>query len=182
MNTIKWSARTRRPPSLLDVATDVLVAEPGATLATIASAAGVSRTTLHSHYPTREALLRAVADRAMSLCADAISGAAAGGGDVLTAVVAALVPVGPHLAFLWRNPSFDHDPELGDRWLEIEGDLREVLKAARSSGALPLYLPDWWIVHTFFALVYIACENINLGRLAPLDAPGLVLATLTGRR
>jgi AcrR family transcriptional regulator len=179
---MNWSTRTRRPPSLLDVATDVLVAEPGATLATIATAAGISRTTLHSHYPSREALLRAVAERAMGLCADAISDAGATtGGDLLAAVVAALVPVGAHLAFLWRNPSFDHDPELGARWLEIEGDLREVLQVARSAGSLPADLPDWWSVHALFALVYVASENIYLGRLAPLDAPGLVLTTLTGR-
>ena len=177
-----WSTRTRRAPSLLDVATDVLVAEPGATLATIAGAAGVSRTTLHSHYPTRQALLRAVAERAMRVCADAISGAAEGGGDVLARVVAALVPVGAHLAFLWRNPSFDHDPELGARWIEIEGELRDVLEVAREEGSLPADLPDWWSVHALFALVYVASENISLGRLAPLDAPGLVLATLTGRR
>jgi AcrR family transcriptional regulator len=178
---MNWSTRTRRPPALLDVATDVLVAEPGATLATIAKAAGVSRTTIHSHYPTREALVRAVADRAMGLCAEAISGAA-GSDDALAAVVGALVPIGAHLAFLWRNPSFDHDAELGARWLEIESDLLEVLRRAREGGSLPADLPDWWTVHALFALVYVASENIYLGRLAPLDASGLVLATLTGRR
>jgi hypothetical protein len=47
-------ARPRRGPRppLLDVAAEVLVADPAASLAEVAVAAGIGRTTLHKHYAT----------------------------------------------------------------------------------------------------------------------------------
>src|SRR6185312_1164151 len=105
--------RAARP--LLDVAAAVLVANPGASLAEVAEAAGVGRTTLHKHYATRDDLLRAVAHRALDLWDDAVTGVVDAGGD-LAALVAAMVPIGPQLAFLWRTPSFDHDAGIGERW------------------------------------------------------------------
>ena len=58
----------RRTDELLAAATEVLVAEPGASLSKVALAAGVSRTTLHARFPTRNDLLREVARRAMDVC------------------------------------------------------------------------------------------------------------------
>ncbi len=49
-----------RGQSLLDVAAGVLVADPAASLAEVAKAAGIGRTTLHKQYATRDDLLCAV--------------------------------------------------------------------------------------------------------------------------
>ena len=57
--------RAARP--LLDVAAAVLVADPAASLAEVAEAAGIGRTTLHKHYATRDDLVRAVGHRAIDL-------------------------------------------------------------------------------------------------------------------
>jgi AcrR family transcriptional regulator len=174
----------RRRDELLAVATEVLVAEPGASLASVATAAGVSRSTLHARFPTREGLLREVATRALDTCERVVSEATlrGGGGDrELTYLVAALVPVGPQLSFLWRNPSFDHDPELGARWAGIERDIGAVVARAKESGLLGDGRPIWWDTFTLLALVTVAAESIYVGRLAPLDAPHLVLSTLNGR-
>ena len=53
--------RAARP--LLDVAAAVLVSDPAASLAEVAEAAGIGRTTLHKHYATRDDLVRAVGSR-----------------------------------------------------------------------------------------------------------------------
>src|SRR6202161_2334191 len=66
-------SRTARR-SLLDVAAEVLVADPSASLAQVAEAAGIGRTTLHKQYATREDLLRAVGDRAIDLFEEALGG------------------------------------------------------------------------------------------------------------
>jgi AcrR family transcriptional regulator len=58
--------------TLLDVATRVLVADPAASLGDVAAAAGVSRTTLHSRFPTRHALLVALAEEALTLVEQAL--------------------------------------------------------------------------------------------------------------
>src|SRR5262249_62035047 len=64
--------RTARP-SLLDVAAEVLVADPAASLAEVAAAAGIGRTTLHKQYATRDDLLCAVGHRGIDLWEQAIS-------------------------------------------------------------------------------------------------------------
>jgi AcrR family transcriptional regulator len=171
--------RTVKRP-LLDVVAEVLVAQPGAALAEVAQAAGISRTTLHKHYATRDELVRAVGLRAIEIWADAVAAVADEPGTRagLRRLLAAMIDSGPQLAFLWRNPSLDEDEELTRRYLEVEGRCLAVLDRARSEGLLSGAAPGWWLMQTVFALVYTAAESIGYGNLAPRDAPDLVLDTL----
>jgi AcrR family transcriptional regulator len=171
--------RGARPP-LLDVAAEVLVADPAAALAEVAAAAGIGRTTLHKHYATRDDLLCAVGHRALDLLEQALDEATAAehadGG--LRALVAALIRIGPQLAFLWRTPAFDHMKDLDDRWLAVQERSLAVLRRAQELGHLAADLPDWWLGHTLYSVVYVAATSVQAGQLAPLDAPGLALRTL----
>ena len=166
--------------SLLDVAAEVLVADPSAPLSQVAEAAGIGRTTLHKHYATRDDLIRAVGHRALDLWEAAVGkvpdGDQADGG--LGDIVAAMIPIGPQLAFLWRIPAFDHDPEVKARSHAAEERCLEVLRRARDAGVLAPGTPEWWLLHTLYALVYSAAESVGSGHLAPRDAPRLVLHTL----
>ncbi len=168
-----------RTAPLLDVAAEVLAADPGASLAEVAEAAGIGRTTLHKHYPTRDDLLRAVGDRALGLWEDAVAGVTGtedpDGG--LRAVTAAMIPIGPQLAFLWRTPSFGHVKDMDARWLEVEAATLAILSRARDRGVIAAGLPDWWLLRTFFSLIYVAAESVKTGHLAPRDAPGFALGT-----
>src|ERR1700722_5480563 len=139
--------RRRGRPSLLDVAAEVLVADPAASLAEVAEAAGIGRTTLHKHYATRDDLLLAVGYRAIDLWEHAITtvtdpaprpdaaapgpAAAAAG---LRALLTAMIPIGPQLAFLWRTPAFDHVPDIEERWNAVEARGLAVLKQAQRHG------------------------------------------------
>ncbi len=166
-------------PLLLDVAAEALVADPAASLAEVAEAAGIGRTTLHKHYATRDDLLCAVGHRAIDLWEQAVAGA--GGGDEpdggLRALVAAMIPIGPQLAFLWRTPAFGHVGAIGERWLAVEARCLAVLKRAQDLGALAAGVPDWWLLQTLYSIVYVAAESVVGGKLAPLDAPGLAVRT-----
>ena len=173
------ASRRGTRPSILDVAAEVLVADPAASLAEVAQAAGIGRTTLHKHYATRDDLLRAVGHRAIDLWEQAVAGAG-GGGDPdggLRALVAAMIPIGPQLAFMWRTPAFDHVGELGERWLAVEARCLAVLNRAQDLGALASGVPAWWLLQTLYSIVYVAAESVRAGQLAPLDAPGLALGT-----
>lgn len=172
--------------SLLDVAAEVLVADPSASLAEVAEAAGIGRTTLHKHFATRDDLIRAVGLRALDLWEEAVAkvpdgdqpGADAEGADGgLRSLIAAMIPIGPQLAFLWRTPAFDHDAEFNARWHTVEDREIDVLRRARDAGILGAGVPDWWLVSALYSLIYCAAESVRAGRLAPLDAPGLVLRT-----
>jgi len=165
--------------SLLDVAAEVLVADPSASLTQVAEAAGIGRTTLHKHYATREDLLRAVGHRVIDLWEQVTEMASADDADGgLRAAIEAMIPIGPQLAFLWRTPSFDHDQDLETRWNAFTQDTLTILKRAQDRGVISAAVPDWWLLSTFHAVVYIASERVQLGQLARLDAPGLALRTL----
>jgi AcrR family transcriptional regulator len=178
VHTVAVPRRGARP-SLLDVAAEVLVADPAASLAEVAEAAGIGRTTLHKHYATRDDLLCAVGHRALDLWEQAVTGAG-GRNDPdggLRALIAAMIPIGPQLAFVWRTPVFDHVGELEERWRAAEVCCLAVLKRAQDLGSLAAGVPDWWLLQVLYSVVYVAAESVGAGQLAPLDAPGLALGT-----
>jgi AcrR family transcriptional regulator len=162
--------------SVLDVVAEVLVADPSASLAEVALAAGIGRTTLHKQYATRNDLIRAVGFRSLDLWEQALSGisdADLDGG--LREVVAAMIPIGPQLAFLWRTPEFDHDKEIEQREQVVEKHLLAVLKRAQDRGVLAAAAPQWWLRQTFYALIYVAACSVRDGYLAPRDAPDYMI-------
>lgn len=178
----------RSRASLLDVVAEVLVADPSASLTEVAEAAGIGRTTLHKQYATRDDLIRAVGFRALDLWEQALDGAelawASGHGvaepdphDALRALAAAMIPIGPQLAFLWRTPAFDHDKEIEERYLAVEARVFALLRRAQEQGVLAADVPDWWLRSAFHALVYVGAESVAGGDLAPREAPDRVLRT-----
>jgi AcrR family transcriptional regulator len=173
------SVQIRAGEALLDTAVAVLTADPGASLSEVAAAAGIGRTTLHKHYPTRDDLVRAVGFRAIERAEQATAAVTGAAGALagLRELAEAMVPLGPHLAFLWRTPAFDHDQAIGDRWRAVEEHLYAILDRARADGLLRDRLPDYWLLQAFHSLVYVASELVHTGHLAPRDAPGLVLDT-----
>jgi hypothetical protein len=52
-----------------------------------------------------------------------------------------------------------------------------ILTRAQARGVVAAGIPDWWLLATFFSLVYVAAESVQSGLLAPLDAPRFVLNT-----
>lgn len=86
-----------RPSSkerLLDAAADVLLSQGGEslTLEAVAKRAGVSKGGLFYHFPTKQALVRAMADRLTRAFEDALAQAGPNPGDFLRAYVEATIP------------------------------------------------------------------------------------------
>lgn len=172
VRTLKFTPPAK--PSLLERAAEALVANPSASLAEVAQAAGIGRTTLHKQYATRQDLLVAVAHESL----DQLERAVAGAGDDLHRLVSALIPLGARLAFLFRQPSLDAEPEVMERLAALDAPILRLVRDAQRSGGLRADLPDWWFVSTLYAQVYVAWEAVVCGRLAPLTAPDLVMTTL----
>ncbi|PPK69405.1 TetR/AcrR family transcriptional regulator [Actinokineospora auranticolor] len=168
---------------LLDIAAEVLVRDAAAALAQVAAAAGIGRTTLHKRYPTRQHLLVAVAEDSLDIIEGAIADAVPDGRDpaaALRALVDALVPLGPRLEFLLRQPSLDAEPELMARWARVDEPLTDLMTRAAAAGLLRAGVAPWWAVSSLYAVAYTAWEGVAEGRLAPLDAPALAHDTLLG--
>lgn len=173
------------PPSLLQVATEVLVADPGASLADVARAAGIGRTTLHKLYPTRHDLLVALARDGLDVLESvyAAAGLDVDGTQVVAALdrlVTALVPLGPRLEYLLRERSLDAEPDLVQRLAILDEQVRALVRRGQAAGGLTRELGDDWIVASMNALVYSAWEQVALGRLAPVSAAPAVMRTLVG--
>lgn len=171
---------------MLEVAAEVLVTRPTASLGEVARAAGIGRTTLHKQYATREELLVAVAYRALDLLHEAVA-AAALPSDVtdpqlvarnLEQLVTTFVPLGPELVFLLRQPTLDDEPDVMTRLHALDPPLAELVHHGQRIGLLRTDMSDRWIVATLFAQTYVAWEGVAAGWLAPRDAPQLVIRTL----
>ncbi|GAB3407342.1 TetR/AcrR family transcriptional regulator [Flindersiella endophytica] len=167
---------------MLEVAAEVLAVNPSASLAEVAAAAGIGRTTLHKQYATRQDLLVAVAHAALNQAEQAINAAVetaekdARAG--LEQLVRELAPLGAGLAFLFRQPALEEEPAIKDRLCGIDPMIAAVGALARKAGLLRDDRPGWWFVSTLYAQIYVAWEGVAVGRLAALDAPALVLSTL----
>src|SRR3954471_8175725 len=71
---------------ILDAAVDALAGDPEVRLAEIARRAGVVRATVYVHFPTREALLEAVTERALAEAVAVINAAEPDSGDPANAL------------------------------------------------------------------------------------------------
>jgi AcrR family transcriptional regulator len=165
--------RTNRP--LLDVVAEVLVADPSASLAEVAQAAGIGRTTLHNHYATRDDLLVAVGHRVLDLWEEAVGRAEDGQDGGLASLTSILLPLCPQLMFLWRNPGLEKEPSLAERWDVGDEVVYQVLRRAAERGVLAPGLPESWLFYSYISLLIAAAGEVQQGRMAPLDAPGRVL-------
>jgi AcrR family transcriptional regulator len=174
---MRSAVRRDAKAAVLDAAVEVLVSDPSASLAEVAEAAGIGRTTLHKHWATRDELLRAVGHRAMDRWEAAIGSVAAAPDGGLRDLAVAMISVGPYLSFLWRNPSFDRSADIGHRAKGAEAQALAVLERAQRQGVMRADVPGYWLLHTFYALVYVAGESVYDGDLAPKAAPDMVVST-----
>lgn len=167
--------------TVLDVATRVLLDSPTASMTEIARAAGVSRTTLHQRYPSRQALLVALAHEAMDLVESAYSAVDLDAGPALEALdrlVTHLVPLGPRLEFLVRERSLNDVPEVTARYAALDAPLVALVERGQREGSLRRDLAPWWVVAVLTGATYSTWEAIADGQLAPRDAGPLLLSTV----
>ncbi len=178
-------ARPAHPPAgpatdgdLLDAAIRHVLRHPRASLGELAAAAGVGRTTLFHRFPSRDALFHAMGVRAFAVVVERLAPVADEGG--LEELVAALLPVGPQLDFVWRTPAFDEDVEIGLLFLEFSSQLQQVLDRAEAAGQIRPGLPRGWAGQLVQSVCYVAWQEVDRGAMAPLDAPRHALEALLG--
>lgn len=173
--------RTRR--ALLDAAVTVLSKDSSASLAEVASVAGVGRTTLHRYYPTRDGLIRALVEDALDQVAEAIASAHPERGPVLDGlqrVTDTVVPLGPSLAFLHAEPDQFHARDLIRRWYDALEPVSHAVERGQADGSIRDDLPVKWIVDAYAGMILTAWDVADEGRIWLQDGPRLVMATLLG--
>jgi AcrR family transcriptional regulator len=165
----------RSVAAILDAAVDVLADRPEASMADIAAAAGVARQTVYAHYASREALLGAVADRALARTVAAIDDAEPERGpppEALGRLVRAWwQSVERHARVLEAlAAAFPGTAEVHDFHAPILERLERLVRRGQDSGDFDPRLPPRWVATAFLALTHAAAEQVAAGRMSADDA------------
>jgi TetR/AcrR family transcriptional regulator, mexCD-oprJ operon repressor len=177
-------ATERTREVILDAAAQVLGSRPDAAMADIADHAGVGRATLYRHFPTRESLLRGVAESGARELADAL---AAANLDELAVdrAIARLTSVflrtGAKYAALIGQVEAEH-PDLAAKERVIQ-PVRDVFTRGLRDGVLRTDLPGEVLFEVFTALIARALQLTITGATTPeAAADAVVTLFLDGAR
>ena len=172
----------RNVDAILGAAVEVLAARPEASMADVATAAGVTRQTVYAHFPSREALMEAAVRRGLEEAVAAIDAAEPDAGpaaDALERLVRAAWAtieryhrvVGAAEAVLGAEALRTHHEPV----LERVGAL---VDRGRREGAFDDRLPREWLLASWIALQHAAAREVSEGRLPAQAAEAALVRTV----
>jgi AcrR family transcriptional regulator len=169
--------------AVLDAAVEVIAERPEAGMGDIAAAAGLTRQTVYAHFGSRDALLAAVADRALAATLEAIDAARPEHGDpgeALDRLTGAWWgSVARHArvlaALATTLPSAEHVHDFHAPVLER---LERLARRGQRAGEFDRGQSPQWLAAAFLGLVHTAAEEVAAGRLAEGDAGAALAASI----
>jgi len=168
--------------AIVEAAFDGLSRDPDVTMSAIARSAGVGRVTLYTHFPTRAALLDAVARRAVAQAAAALDAEAP---DVGPAGEALARLAGPGWRVLDRcqhlAAAVARDLPPGRRNQVQDLVLQRVerlIVRGQDEGAFRVDVPRAWLAATIYGLMHTAAQEVDAGRLTQDEAGAVLRVTL----
>ncbi|WP_199444092.1 TetR/AcrR family transcriptional regulator [Umezawaea beigongshangensis] len=169
-------SRTRR--AVLAAAAQTLSRDRSATLADIAYAADVSRSTLHRYFSDRDELVAAVVEDSLRVLEESVAAAAIHEGPAIEALrrlVTALVDVGDRLMFLFGDPRV---LDGGGGAVDPQESVVDLVRRGRAEGVFDPELSPRWIEQVLHALVYTGVTEAAEGALPRHGVAALVTRTL----
>jgi AcrR family transcriptional regulator len=171
----------RNVEAIIEAAVTCLTEDPDASVASVASAAGVGRITLYGHFKTRAELVDAALVRTLERC-DEILAATDTAGDPAEAL-ARLVAASWQVVHQFRNILLAAHRELPVERIRGVHDrilrrVQSLIERGQRSGAFRTDLPRHWLVTTTVSLMHAAAEDAAAGRVKADQAAGLITATL----
>src|SRR5215203_2627210 len=173
----------RSVAKILDAALDALASDPEASMAGIARRAGVVRATVYVHFPTREALIAAVTERAISEVADVIEAAEPDHGEPAEAL-ARLVSTA------WRTMGRYHplvainagipQAELNAKHGPVLARLEPLIERGQADGVFRPDVPAAWHLAVVLALIHTASGTLQAGHATPQAIESALVATVLG--
>jgi AcrR family transcriptional regulator len=173
----------RSVAAILDAAVDALASDPDASMAEIARRADVVRATVYVHFPTREALIAAITERAMTEATDVLRAAAPGKGEPADALArmlsASWQTLGRYHALVQINSRLgpEHMRALHQPILRL---VRPLLRRGQASGAFNPDLPLDWMLTVLLELIHAASHDVNAGLLPEGRAERALITTVLG--
>ena len=171
----------RNIASSTDAALEALASDPDASMAEIARRAGVVRATIYMHFPTREALLDAVMERATTQVADAIRAAEPDRGEPAEALERVIRATWTQLSqfhgILAINISRLSAKELRRRHLPMTTQFVPLLERGQAEGVFRSDVSAAWLIAVVRAIVHVASTELQAGRLSQADVERTMVTT-----
>ena len=169
---------------ILDAAVDALAEDQEASMSEIARQAGVVRATVYVHFPTREALLEAVTERAFREVAAVIAAAEPEHGDATAAlgrvVGATWRTLGRYHALVAINTGAQTHEELHHRHGSVLGTLVPLIERGQASGEFRSDVPAAWHLAMAMALIHAGSGELRSGHVTEDQAGPALVATILG--
>jgi AcrR family transcriptional regulator len=169
---------------ILDAAVDALATNAEASMAAIARRAGVVRATIYVHFPTREALLEAVTERALSEVSQAVDAAEPHRGDADEAlariVQSAWRTLGRYHALVAINTQQHGHAELHAKHHSVLATLEPLIARGQADGSFRADVPAAWHLSMLLALIHAASGELHAGHVTDADAEPALVATILG--
>ncbi|HTZ29396.1 MAG TPA: TetR/AcrR family transcriptional regulator [Streptosporangiaceae bacterium] len=160
----------------MKAATETLNADPRASMEDIARAAGLSRQTLYAHFPTREALLDAIIERATAEVTAAFDAAGLDDlppADALLRLLEAGWQAAARYPLAWHLPAVSPQQD-ASRHAPVLDRLLQLIERGQQSGDLDATLPPGWLLAACLALGRAAEDEVKAGRMTIEEATGAV--------
>jgi AcrR family transcriptional regulator len=169
---------------ILDAAVDALTDDLEASMSEIARRADVVRATVYVHYPTREALLEAVTERAFAEVSTVIAAAEPDRGEPQAAlrrvIAAAWRTLGRYHALVAISTSTQPPEQLHHRHEAVLRPLIPLIERGQAAGVFRADTPPGWHLAMTVAVIHAASNEARAGRISDEAAQDAVVATVLG--
>lgn len=164
----------RNVERILDAAIELLAVQPTASMADVARASGLVRATVYGHFPSREALVDAITDRAVGDARSAFDDARLDDGPA-AAAVARLAEAAWSVASRYMIVSEATLRTLGvarfrARREVLRTEVRALVSRGRAAGEFRDGVPLEWTAQVFDSLLFGTYFTVEAGDLPAADA------------
>jgi len=174
----------RNVERILDAAVDALTEDLDASMTEIARRAGVVRATVYVHYPTREALLEAVTERAFAEISTVIAAAEPDRGEPEAALRRVIAEtwrtLGRYHALVAISISTQPAEQLHRRHEAVLTPLIPLVERGQADGVFRGDVPPGWHLAMTVALIHAASNEVRAERMPDEKAEAAVVATVLG--
>ena len=167
--------------SIVGAAVECFSRQPDVSMGEVATAAGVGRVTLYAHFPSREALLEAATDHALTQASAALD--AAGIEDVpapeaLRRMIRSGWPAVDRMWGLHAAGGPHSSPRQWERYGQFHARIERLVARGQAEGSFRSDLSVEWLAAALHGLVHAAGQEVRAGRLDPATAPAVLETTL----